>query len=86
MSRSLWRDKSLAFLFSHAFSSCKTMSLLSGKGKKSYFDTWTSMDEIPPLFKKLSSTATLDEIRDDEPKLIEFYVVRLYSKLATQKK
>ena len=47
---------------------------------------WTSMDEIPPLFKKLSSTATLDEIRDDEPKLIEFYVVRLYSKLATQKK
>ena len=86
MSRSLWRDKSLAFLFSHAFSSCKTMSLLSGKGKKSYFDMWTSMDEIPPLFKKLSSTATLDEIRDDEPKLIEFYVVRLYSKLATQKK
>ena len=62
------------------------MSLLSQKGKKSCFDMWTSMDEIPPLFKKLSSTATLDEIRDDEPKLIEFYVVRLYSKLATQKK
>ena len=37
------------------------------------------MDEITPLFKKLSSIATLYEISDDEFELLEFFLVRLYS-------
>ena len=43
------------------------------------------MDEITPLFKKLFSVATLNEINDDEFKLLEFYVVRLYSKTCNTK-
>ena len=39
------------------------------------------MDEITPLFKKLSSIATPDEISDDEFELLGFFVVRLYSKI-----
>ena len=37
VARSLGPDKSLAFLFFHAFSGCYTTSSLSGKGKKSFF-------------------------------------------------
>ena len=37
------------------------------------------MDEITPVFKKLP-IATPDEISDDEFRLLEFFVVRLYSK------
>ena len=42
---------------------------------------WVSIDEITPLFKKLFSIATLDEISDDEFELLEFFIVRLYSKI-----
>ena len=50
------------------------------KARKFFFATWTSMDEISPLFKILSSIATAGEISDDEFKLLEFFEVRLYSK------
>ena len=46
----------------HSFWILETTSSLLGKGKKSFFDTWTYMDDITPLFKKLSSIATPDEI------------------------
>ena len=61
------------------------MSSLSGKGKKSFFETWASMNEITPVFKKLFSIATPDEVSDDEFKLLEFFVVRLYSKTCNTK-
>ena len=38
------------------------------------------MNQIAPLFKKLSYIATPDEISDDEFKLLELFVMRLYSK------
>ena len=38
------------------------------------------MNEIPLLFKKLSSIATPDGITDDEFELLELFVVRLCSK------
>ena len=53
-------------MFFHVFSGCGTASSISGNGKKFIFDTWASMDEVTPIFKKLSSIATLDEINDDE--------------------
>ena len=43
------------------------------------------MDEITPLFQKLFSIATPDEISDDEFELLEFFVVRLYSKTCNTK-
>ena len=79
----LGSDKSLAFLFFHAFSGCET---LSGKGKKIFFDSWTSMNEITPLFKKLCSIAALDEINGDDFELLEFFVMRLYSKTCSTKR
>ena len=56
-----------------------------GKAGKVFFDMWTSMDEITPLFKKLSFVAALDEISDNEFELLEFFVVRLYSKTCNTK-
>ena len=38
------------------------------------------MDGITSLFKKLSSISTRDKIGGDEFKLLEFFVIRLYSK------
>ena len=77
---------SLVFLFFHMFSGCDTKSSLSGKGKKSFSDMWTFMDEITSLFKKLSSIATPDKISDDEFELLKSLVVRLFQKRTTQKK
>ena len=60
IAKTLGPDQSLVvFLFFHAFSGCNIMWSISGKDKKSFFDTWTSMDEITPLFKILSSIATI---------------------------
>ena len=43
------------------------------------------MDEITPFFQKLSSLVTLDEISDDEFELLQFFVVRSYSKTCNTK-
>ena len=43
------------------------------------------MDEITSLFKKLPSTATPDEISDNEFEVLEFFWVRLYSKICNTK-
>ena len=52
-----------------------------GRQEKFLFETWTSIDETTSLFKKLSS----DEISDNEFELLEFFVVRLYSKTCNTK-
>ena len=81
IARSLEPDKSLTFLFFYAFSGCDTASSLSGKDKKRFFDTWISMDETTLVFKKLSSIATPDGVF----KLLELFVVRLYSNICNTK-
>ena len=43
------------------------------------------MDKITPLFKKLSSIVTLDDISDAEFELFEFFVVSLYSQTCNTK-
>ena len=73
-------DKSEALIFLHAFSGCDTTSTLSGKGKKMFYETWSSTDEITNLFKKLPAIVTPDDITIDEFQLIEHFVVKLYSK------
>ena len=59
------------------FSGCEMTSSLSGKDKKSFFHTWM---RLLHYLKKLSSVATPGEINDDEFEMLEFSVVRLYSK------
>ena len=56
-----------------------------GRQEKFLFETWTSIDETTSLFKKLSSIATPDEISNNEFELLEFFVVRLYSKTCNTK-
>ena len=53
--------------------------------QETFFGTLTFMDEITPFFQKLSSLATLDEISDDEFELLQFFVVRSYSKTCNTK-
>ena len=74
-------EKSQALLFLHAFSGCDTVSTLSGKGKKIYFDNWMSMsDELTPIFCRLPGIESTNDISDLEFQFIETFVIRLYSK------
>ena len=52
-----------------------------GKAKKVFFDKWTSIDWITPLFKKL----TPDEISGNEFELLEVFAGRLYWKTCNTK-
>ena len=78
---SLGPEKSYALPFFHAFSGCDTTSAMSGKGKKRFFDTWCAMDEeITPVFIRLSSVTSPDDIMENEIEAMETFVVHLYSK------
>src|SRR6218665_1705871 len=50
----LGKEKSIAHLFSHAFSGCD-VSGFKGKGKKMLFQTWSSVPDATQTFMKLSS-------------------------------
>ena len=52
---------------------------------KSFFDTWTSMDEITPLFKTLPIYCNTRWNQWWWIELIEFFVMRLYSKTCNTK-
>ena len=71
--------KCQALLFFHAFSGCDT-SGSAGKGKKSFYEAWKNVPEITPLFCKLSRINSGDDINEDEYRLIEKFVVVLYSR------
>ena len=54
---------------------------MSGKGKKGFFDMWCAMDEeITPVFIRLSSVTSPDDIMENEIEAMETFVVHLYSK------
>ena len=72
--------KCQALLFFHAFSGCDTTSGFAGKGKKSFYEAWRKVPEITPLFCKLSQINSADDITEDEYRLIEKFVVVLYSR------
>src|SRR6218665_90929 len=53
----LGKEKSIAHLFSHAFSGCD-VSGFKGKGKKMLFQTWSSFPDATQTFMKLSKQST----------------------------
>ena len=68
-----------AYLFFHSFSGCDTTSSCSGRGKKSFHETWKLLPELTPIFDKLSSIANPEEILTDDYKTLERFIVTLYS-------
>ena len=68
-----------AYLFFHSFSGCDTTSSFSGRGKKSFHETWKLLPKLTPIFYKLSSTANPEEILTDDYKTLERFIVTLYS-------
>ena len=78
--------KCQALLFFHAFSGYDTTSGFAGKGKKSFYEAWKTVPEIKPLFCKLSQINSADDINEDEYRLIEKFVVVLYSRTCNAEK
>ena len=54
ISEGLGIPKSRAMHFFHALGGCDTTSAVLGKGKKSFYDTWTIIPEITETFVRLS--------------------------------
>jgi len=70
----LGKEKSIAHLFSHAFSGCD-VSGFKGKGKKMLFQTWSSFPDATQTFMKLSSQPQMVNSHDLDV-LEKFTVVR----------
>ena len=62
----------------HAISGCDTVSAFSGIGKKTAWQVWTSMENLHPLFNRLSNAPT--EITSQDMDALERFVIVLYSK------
>ena len=77
---SLGSDRSRAPPFFHAFSGCDTTSFLSGKSKKSFFETWEVLKEMTPIFCRLPTLNSPEDVTEADLKLLENFVVLLYSK------
>ena len=74
-------DRSRALPFFHAFSGCDTTSSLSGKSKKSFFETWEVLEEMTPIFCRLPTLNLPENVTEADLKLLEnFVVLLLYSK------
>ena len=71
---------SQAFLLFHALSGCDTTSLLSRKGKKSFFETWKLLPDISTTSAKLGTVSAPSEIHDQDFKFVEKYFISLYSR------
>ena len=70
--------KSNALLFFHAFSGCDSCSGMKGKGKKSFFCTWSVYEDVTPIFEKLSQCPK--EINEDDFAILQQFTVYLYDK------
>ena len=71
-------QKSKGILFFHAFSGCDSCSGMKGKGKKSFFSTWSVYPEVTPTFAKLSQCP--QELSTDDFSILQQFIVYLYDK------
>src|SRR6218665_1920828 len=77
----LGKEKSIAHLFSHAFSGCD-VSGFKGKGKKMLFQTWFSFPDATQTFMKLSSQPQLVNSHDLD--VLEKFTVVLYDRSSSE--
>ena len=64
--------------FFHALTGCDTVSLFSGKGKKTAFQQWRSYPEATELFRALSLPKTI--LSEQQFRVLERFVVIMYSR------
>ena len=63
----------------HALSSCDTTLAVAGKGKLSFYNTWSQLPEITPTFAKLGNVTDVNLVTDDDFTQIEIFFIVLYS-------
>lgn len=76
---SLGKVSSRAVSFLHALSGCDTTSAVAGKGKLSFYNTWSQLPEITPTFAKLGNVTDVNLVTDDDFTQIERFFIILYS-------
>ena len=74
------------YLFFHSFSGCDTTSSFSGKGKKSFYDTWKNFPEITPELAQLSLIDKSIHIFEADVQDLEQFVASLYSRTVNANK
>lgn len=74
-------QKTKALPVLHALTGCDTVSFLSGKGKRTAWDTWSVFPAVTDVLADLSSVP--ESIPDDYMPLIEKFVVLLDSRTTT---
>ena len=79
IARSMGDLSSRAISFFHALSGCDTTSAVAGKGKLSFYHTWSLLPEITTTFDKLGNVTDINEITEDDFKTVERFFVALYS-------
>ena len=75
----LGKVSSRAVSFLHALSGCDTTSAVAGKGKLSFYNTWSQLPEITPTFAKLGNVTDVNLVTDDDFTQIERFFIILYS-------
>ena len=81
MARALGPDQCIALPTFHAFTGCDTVSSFCGRGKKTAWDTWMTLDDVTRAFCALANTP--DAI-DDWMEPLEQFVVLLYDCTSSQ--
>ena len=76
---SLGKVSSRAVSFLHALSGCDTTSAVAGKGKLSFYNTWSQLPEITPTFAKLGNVTDVNLVTDDDFTQIERFFIILCS-------
>ncbi|KAJ8031729.1 hypothetical protein HOLleu_25019 [Holothuria leucospilota] len=77
-------ERSWGLLFLHAVSGCDTVSAISGSGKKTVWDIWSSKPNLGKVFIHLSHAPA--EVTNDDMDNIERSFVVLYSRTSSLKK
>ena len=70
---------SRAIPFFHSISGCDTTSAVAGKGKASFYRTWSMLPEVTETFIKLGNVKDVKDISEQDIRWIEKFFVTLYS-------
>ena len=75
-------EKAHALPMFHPFTGCNTVSSFAGRGKKTAFDIWKSINEVTAVLSTLSTNPW--SFNDDFMCILETYVVFLYNRTCTE--
>ena len=75
-------EKARALPMFHAFTGCNTVSSFAGRGKKTAFDIWKSVNEVNAVLSTLSTNPW--SFNDDFMRILDTYVVLLCNRTSTE--